>query len=129
MKKEAATLHTAAMELATQAFSLENDSPQSRDLFQRALDKERKAADLWDQASGLEPTRSILYRSAASLAWNCQDYAETERLAKKGLEGDPPGDIAWELEELLDLSHPADPTLEAPQASHPPRRQRSLSRK
>jgi hypothetical protein len=105
MTKEAETLHAAAMELAAQAFSLEGDLSRSGLLFRSALEKERKAADLWAQASGLEPTRSILYRSAASLAWNCQDYVETERLARKGLEGTPPGDVAAELEELLDLVH------------------------
>lgn len=100
MKNEATTLHQAAMELAERAFSLEG-APGSQDLFRSALDKERRAAELWSQTSGLEPTRSVLYRSAASLAWSCQDYAEAERLARTGLAGDPPADIAEELGELL----------------------------
>ena len=102
MKTEDEALHEAAMELAHQAFS-KRDEPGSRDLFQSAMEKVRRAADLWAETSGLEPTRSILYRSAASLAWNCQDYPEVQRLATEGLAGDPPGRIAGELRELLEM--------------------------
>ncbi len=102
MKNEAANLHQAAMKLAERAFSLEG-APGSQALFRSALEKERRAAELWSETSGLEPTRSVLYRSAASLAWNCQDYSEAERLARTGLAGDPPADIAEELGELLSM--------------------------
>ena len=84
MKSEAEVVHEAAMELARQAFS-DRDKPSARELFQGAMEKERWAAENWAETSGLEPTRSILYRSAASLAWNCEDYPEVVRLARKGL--------------------------------------------
>ena len=67
---------------------------------------ERRAAELWESASILEPTRSVLYRSAASLAVDCQDYAEARRLIDKGLSGEPPEDIRQELLDLLTRIEP-----------------------
>lgn len=46
-----------------------------------------------------EPTRSVLYRSAATLARDCQDYGEAKRLIQKGLMGRPVDDVAEELKE------------------------------
>ncbi|MFY9820335.1 MAG: hypothetical protein WAM82_03075 [Thermoanaerobaculia bacterium] len=112
MKTEAEVIHEAAMELAQQAFSA-RDQPRSKQLFQSALEKERRAAVLWAETEGLEPTRSILYRSAASLAWNCQDYPEVRRLAMAGLAGAPPSRIAGELQELLDMVAKKEPALAA----------------
>jgi hypothetical protein len=102
--KDAATsvsLHQTAME-RTQEAVLAQDPERSRELFYQALDLERRAAEIWIETRNEEPTRSILLRSAASLAWSCQDYTEAERLARKGLEGKPPGKIGRELEELLE---------------------------
>lgn len=68
-------------------------------LFRQALGLERQAAGLVEV--GIEPTRSILYRSAASLAFNCGDYQEARRLAQAGLDGNPPAWVADELREVL----------------------------
>ncbi len=95
------SLHQAAME-RTQEAVLSQDPGRSRELFCQALDLERRAAEIWMETRNEEPTRSILLRSAASLAWSCRDYVEAERLARKGLEGQPPGMIARQLEDLLD---------------------------
>lgn len=95
------SLHQAAME-RTQEAVLAQDPGKSRELFCQALDLERRAAEIWMETRNEEPTRSILLRSAASLAWSCRDYAEAERLAREGLEGQPPGMIARQLEDLLD---------------------------
>ncbi len=62
---------------------------------------ESGAADLLRQEYQLEPTRSILYRSAASLALRCENYQEAERLTRNGLAGNPPEEIASELRDLL----------------------------
>jgi hypothetical protein len=97
------SLHQAAME-RTQEAVLAQDPRRSRELFCQALDLERRAAEIWMETRNEEPTRSILLRSAASLAWSCQDYVEAERLARKGLEGKPPGKVVRELEELLERS-------------------------
>lgn len=104
MKTHAATLHETAMDLADQAVLTKNPS-KSRELFRSAFEKERKAAEIWTKISGQEPTRSVLYRSAASLAVDCAEYAEAEVLIEKGLSGRPPADIAEELKELLDIVH------------------------
>ena len=48
-----------------------------------------------------EPTRSILYRSAAWLALDANLPHEAIRLAERGLAGSPPPAIAVELEEAL----------------------------
>jgi hypothetical protein len=106
----------------TQEAVLAQDPGVARDLFRQALDLERRAAELWIETRNEEPSRSILLRSAASLAWSCQDYAEAERLARKGLEGRPPGKIAQELKELLGLIHRENFSPEAPQ------RRRSLGK-
>ena len=104
MKMHAATLHEAAMDLADQAVLAKSPS-RSRELFRSAFEKERKAAEIWTKISGEEPTRSVLYRSAASLAVNCAEYAEAKVLIDKGLSGGPPADIAEELRELLEVVH------------------------
>jgi len=100
-RASSASLHQSAME-RTQEAVLAQDPEVTRELFRRALDLERRAAEIWEETRDEEPTRSILYRSAAALAWTSQDYAEAERLARKGLEGRPPSNIARELNELLE---------------------------
>jgi len=93
---------------------LAKEPQQTRDYFRSAFEHERKAAEMLEDAYEYEPTRSVLYRSAASLAWSCQDYVEAERLARKGLEGRPPGQIAHELKELLDLIQRKESSPQAP---------------
>ena len=65
-----------------------------------ALEKEAAAADLMVDED-VEPTRSVLHRSAATLAWRCEEYDYAKRLIFRGLDGNPPGEIAWELKDLL----------------------------
>ena len=47
-----------------------------------------------------EPSRPVLYRSAASLAFQCCEFEQAEELIKVGLNGNPPAEIRAELEEL-----------------------------
>jgi hypothetical protein len=70
----------------------------SLELFRQALDSESKAAALTRQ----QPSRSILFRSAANLAIEAGDYGRAEQLACLGLIGNPPEDIADELRHALD---------------------------
>ena len=49
-----------------------------------------------------EPTRSVLHRSAASLALECDETREAERLIGRALSGNPPDEIAEELRDLLE---------------------------
>lgn len=65
-----------------------------------ALALESEAARACDL--DFEPTRSILYRSAASLALKCEKLQEAEKLIAGGLLGNPPDEIADELRDLLE---------------------------
>ena len=65
-----------------------------------ALEKEAAAADLMVDED-IEPTRSVLHRSAATLAWRCEEYDRAKLLIFRGLDGNPPPEIAWELNDLL----------------------------
>ena len=100
---DAAGLHDEAMQLAEQAAlaRLKGDTGGASSLLRRALDKERRAASLVASDLSLEPTRSVLHRSAASLAHQCGELREAEKLAAVALAGDPPDDIADELRDLL----------------------------
>ncbi|MEN0051190.1 MAG: hypothetical protein AAF806_29265, partial [Bacteroidota bacterium] len=53
-----------------------------------------------------EPSRSILFRSAAFLAIKAEQYSEAERMAAFGLIGNPPSDIADELCSAMDQIFP-----------------------
>jgi hypothetical protein len=65
--------------------------------FLEAYRCEREAAGLVAGDLALEPTRSVLHRSAADLAIECGELREAERLAAAGLAGNPPDEIAREL--------------------------------
>ncbi len=81
---------------------LRGDLQQASELFRQAFDYERKAAELIANDNDAEPTRSVLHRSAASLAIDCGEYREAERLVAIALSGNPPDEIADELRELLE---------------------------
>ena len=49
-----------------------------------------------------EPTYSVMHRSTATLALDCQRWALAERLAQQALGRTPPSEIAQELEEVLE---------------------------
>jgi len=96
--------HRQGMDLAEMAFTakLRGDSQQADELFRQAFEYERKAADLVANDIDVEPTRSVLHRSAASLAIDCGEYREAERLVAIALSGNPPDEIADELRDLLE---------------------------
>ena len=68
--KTTAELHAEAMELAETAWikRQEGDFAAYKRLVDEAYEKERAAAESVISARNLEPTRSVLFRSAASLA-------------------------------------------------------------
>ncbi len=92
------------MESAELAFDAKRRGEYSRayDLFQEAYKFEYKAAMLAVKDNAPEPTLSILHRSAASLAMDCNLYREAERLIGFALSGNPPEEIADELRILLE---------------------------
>jgi hypothetical protein len=97
-------LHNKAMELAGRAFhaDLHGEYAAAESLFREAFDAERQAALLLVDDTSAEPTRSVLLRSAATLAVDCHEYREAERLVALGLSGNPPTEIGDELRDLLE---------------------------
>lgn len=97
-------LHTKAMELADRADAqrMQGNVDEANTFFCQSLRSEREAAFAAREQQVGEPTESVLFRSAASLAFAIGDYREAERLACMGLAGNPPAEIADELRSLYD---------------------------
>ena len=96
--------HRAAMRCAEQAklASRAGHDVEASNLIRQAFELEREAAQLLLQSFDVEPTRSVLYRSAATLALECGEFAEARRLAHQGLAGNPPQEIFGEIHEILE---------------------------
>lgn len=105
------------MDLKTQ-HSLAMDQADLAMFAKRKGDKEgfllfsKKAFELESQAAlsllnhfENEPTRSVLFRSAASLAVDCEEMEAAEKLICSALMGRPPLEIAEELRDLLEQVH------------------------
>jgi len=97
-------LHRHAMELADKADFLKTQekTAEADDLYRQSLKAERDAAFAAKQQQIGEPTESVLFRSAATIAFEIKDYREAERLVCLGLSGNPPVEIANELRSLYD---------------------------
>lgn len=100
-------LHEKAMRLARLALVAREhgDIDQAEELARQALDFEASAADLIVYSEASEPTRSILYRSAASLAIQCKEFGLAIKLVAKGLSGYPPKEIELELKGLYEQAN------------------------
>ena len=98
-------LHEQAVDLAEKAFSAQRkgDNESAQGLFLHALALEWHCASLFPATRESEPTRSVLYRSAASLAYHAQKYHHADQLIVRGLRGYPPSDIHEELRALHDI--------------------------
>lgn len=96
---KAQQLHTEAMKTAGEAFSTQKagDNLNYLELTKAAFVKEKAAA--WELFNKIEaePTRSVLFRSAAWLAFNCGKIREAEQLISAALAGNPPLEILQEL--------------------------------
>ncbi len=99
---QAQTLHREAMALAYDAFSAQQQSnfQQYLALSRKAFEKEKEAAWLLFDQFKAEPTRSVLFRSAAQLAFNCGLIREAEQLIAAALIGNPPAEIMAELRQM-----------------------------
>jgi hypothetical protein len=97
-------LHREAMRLVDEAEAARRNGNllAARERLRQAFDQERQAADLVAADLAHEPTRSVLHRSAASLALECGALREAERLIAVALSGNPPDEIAEELRDLLE---------------------------
>ncbi|MEH2240361.1 hypothetical protein [Nostoc sp.] len=96
-------LHKQAMDLAEAAFTakLRGNVEQASQMSQQAFDKESQAAALIANQIDAEPTRSVLHRSAATLAIECGELQAAERLIAIALSENPPQEIAQELKDLF----------------------------
>ncbi len=101
------TLHNEAMNYADLAFvaKFEGDLDTFNENSLKAYELEAQAADGYRFDFSAEPTRSVLYRSAAALAIDCKKYPEAVRLIELGLGGNPPTKIAEQLRELLEQAN------------------------
>ncbi len=101
-KKSAAKMwHDKAMNLSQDALVLQLTGQKGFiELYAEAFGYEQQAAMQFLNALDKEPTRSVLFRSAASLAIQCHKFSEAERLIDIGLSGNPPKIIAIELKAL-----------------------------
>ncbi|MCG8585559.1 MAG: hypothetical protein MI757_12685 [Pirellulales bacterium] len=96
-------LHQQAMDLAEQADleKLRGDTTQVKEILRQALELEAEAVRMVADDLMAEPTRSVLHRSAATLAIECGELQRAERLIARALAGEPPLDIAEELKDLF----------------------------
>lgn len=96
-------LHEQAMDLAEQASikTLRGDANGVDIILKQALALEAQAASLVAEDLDSEPTRSVLHRSAATLAVQCGELQQAEKLIAIALAGHPPIDIAEELKDLF----------------------------
>ncbi len=101
---EVREIHDSAMDLFELALltARAGDADKSRRLFGEALEKEAAAADSVADAYDLEPTRSILYRSTASIALRIGNVQKAKQYVEAGLAGNAPEDMRAELIVLRD---------------------------
>ena len=115
-RRRVKNLHDEAMDLAHLAILLRSrgNKEESDSQFEQALEYELAAiAALEDlaalsarnaggQPESIEPTYSVLHRSAGTLALDCNQERKAEQIVAKALSRDPPPEIAEELRSLLE---------------------------
>lgn len=96
-------LHEQAMEYMDLAFleRRKGNKATAKKFFRKSFEFERAAVKLLENDFDFEPTRSVLHRSAATLAVDCGETEEAKKLIYAGLSGNVPPEIATELKELL----------------------------
>ncbi|MCK4413382.1 MAG: hypothetical protein KAY32_07560 [Candidatus Eisenbacteria sp.] len=95
--------HNKSMDCAELALlaRLRHDHAEADRLFRESLELER-AAITEMEADPVEPTFSVLHRSAATLALDCNDPQLAERLIATALSHESPAEIREELRDLLE---------------------------
>jgi len=107
MMNNVSELHNQAMKLSQRAMvARHNGEPaRAKTLSHEAFEYESQAASLIPDEEASEPTRSVIYCSAASLAYQCQEWKAAKELIKKALSGYPSERIS---QALTKLSHQVD---------------------
>src|SRR4051812_28954307 len=120
---DSSNLHRTAMELAElgDLRRAAGDTEAAESYYLRALEMETSAARLTPPE--IQPTHSILFKSAAFLAIRCGDFDEALRLVDQALVSSPPDEFADELkslrQRLLNMSRPISPDREIVPKNHP----------
>lgn len=93
--------HHIAMDYAAKGLMarMRGDTEEATTHFEQALENELAAIDKLPQQSGLG--WSVLHRSAATLALDCNEFRLAEKLASTALAGEPHPKIADELRDVL----------------------------
>ncbi len=94
--------HNKAMEFAERAFMarVQGSIEESTKLFEKALENELAAICKLEADVRIEPTYSVLHRSAGTLAIDCNQPQKALEIVTKALDQNPPQEIAEELHEL-----------------------------
>ena len=102
--RDVSSLHNDAMEMADlgSAAQRTGDRELAEQYFRKACELESEAAKSVPRSLMSEPTRSILFRSAATLALRCGLVEAAASLVREGLDGSPPATVAEELRSLID---------------------------
>lgn len=96
-------LHAEAMELVGKAMFLKDQDPSTyKKIMGDAFKIEKQAADLVYPKTEAEPGRSIIYQSAAHIAYDIERYEEAKDMIYSALSGTPPLRIATDLNNLLE---------------------------
>jgi hypothetical protein len=95
-------IHSKAMEIAQKAFLMQQNGHQEEfvRLSKEAFLLEKEAALYLLNKKDAEPSRSILFKSAAFLAFDAKEYEECEEMMLEALLGNPDEQIKEELKEL-----------------------------
>ncbi len=96
--------HREAMGLARKADveRVAGKEKEARELYFLAFQLEKSVALSLLNPDSHEPTRSVIFRSAASLGMLAGEYREAEKLIAQGLAGNPPELIAAQLRTLFE---------------------------
>jgi hypothetical protein len=105
--KDVNRLHNESMDKAELALlaRMRGEHAAAEGLFRESLRLELEAIAAIELLPYAEPDYSILHRSAATLALDCNDPRIAEQLISKALSHDPPPQIADELRDLLEQVH------------------------
>ena len=93
--------HHQAIDYAARGFmeQMQGNSESASGCFEQALQMELAA--IAELTEPIEPTYSVLHRSAGWMAYHSGQYRKAERLAAVALAHEPPPEIADELRDLL----------------------------
>lgn len=97
--------HEEAMDIAEIAFlkeKREKDTENAKQLYRKAFHLEKQSAMMLLNDLDNEPSRSVLFQSAAQLAKKADIPREAERMIYCALMGNPPYPIDVELKQLLE---------------------------